>query len=393
MRLLRFVKLATLLIAAGMIILVAGFSVYLRFEQYRFRRQAEQLLSDVRELDLKKASAADARVVVQKWGFKEWGQGPGKPCTEDDCIYRFQLLPKARRGNAGADPFVSGPMARALECLGLRLAVLQAWVQIRGKAIQSISFTVWTVGRGCDGSSCTLMGEVSTKSEGGSWSAYDQPDAKLKQSLLHPSYLVGTFPAMFNADTGGSPSVVIWAEFSQDANSTDISRLMQFDLSCLTRLRSCRNRDLMPTVWAQSVEDARESPKSLACTPELSKHVAQLADVIAVVRPKTVELSPPPYNGRTPRLRGLEIVNLIKEPEYPPPLTGRDVLDADVDGPEMMTAADTGSPVRVGQEYVFLLQLRSNPNVGWIALYPCGILSFNNDNLQMAREAAANDTE
>jgi cell division protein FtsL len=305
MRLLRFVKWAALVVAVSAVIVVSCVSVYLRMEQYRFRRQAEQLLSDVRELELQKASAAQVKVVVKKWGFKEWGQGPSKPCTEDACIYRFQLVPKARQGDIGADPFVWGPMARALECLGLRLAVVQAWVQIRGKALQSISFTVWTVGRGCDGSGCTLMGEVSTKSEGGSWSAYDQPDAKLKQSLLHPTYLVGTFPALFNADTGGSPSVVIWAEFSQDASSADISRLMQFDLSCLTRLISCRNRDLMPTVWGQSVVDVRESPKGLACTPELSKEVAQIADVIAVVRPKTVELDPPPYNGRTPRLRDL----------------------------------------------------------------------------------------
>jgi len=137
------------------------------------------------------------------------------------------------------------------------------------------------------------MGHAGAKRRGSSWSAYDQPDVNLKHSLLHPNYLVGTFPELFNADTGGSPTVVIWAEFSPDANTGDVSRLMQFDLSCLTRLRSCKERDLMPTVWAQSAEDIRESPKSLTCTPELSKYVAQLADVV------TVSYSRPPKNSRT----------------------------------------------------------------------------------------------
>jgi hypothetical protein len=57
------------------------------------------------------------------------------------------------------------------------------------------------------------MGHVGTKRRGSSWSAYDQADINLKHSLLHPDYLVGTFPALFNVDTGGSPTVVIWGGF------------------------------------------------------------------------------------------------------------------------------------------------------------------------------------
>lgn len=85
----------------------------------------------------------------------------------------------------------------------------------------------------------------------------------------------------------------------------------------------------MPTVWAQSVEDIRESPKSLTCTPELSKRVAQLADVVAVVRPDTVDLNSPPYNGRPPRLRGLDIVDVIRKHEYLRGLPWLDVTSKD----------------------------------------------------------------
>ena len=165
----------------------------------------------------------------------------------------------------------------------------------------------------------------------------------------------------------------------------DVSRLMQFDLSCLTRLLSCRERDLMPAVWAQAVEDIRRSPRVLTCAPEVSKRVAQLADAIAVVRPKTVDLRPPLYNGRSPQIRDLEIINVMKKPEkYAPPLT-----TVEVKTPEMVTVVDTGSPLRAGQEYVFLLQVHKTPATGWIALYPCGILTLNDANLAMVREVAA----
>jgi len=370
MRLLRFVKRASLLIALTAFTFVAGLSVYLRIEQYKFRRQAERLLTEVRELELKKASAAQVKVVATRWGFKEWGEEPdqpGHPCTEDNCLYRFELV-HTRQGHR-ADPFLSALEAYPLEWLGLRLTVVHAWLQIRRKTLTSVSFSVWTMGRGCDGRGrleCTLMGYADTGVRRSGWSSHQQPDIKLRQSLLHPNYVVGAFPEWENADTGGSPTVIVWAELFPGANPSDVSRLMQFDLSCLTRLLSCRERDLMPAVWAQSVEDVRQSPKVLTCTPELAKRVARVADAIAVVRPRTVELSPSSSSRRSPQLRDLEIINVIKKPDkYAPQLT-----NVHVDKPEMMTTADAGSPLRAGQEYVFLVQVHNTPEIAWIALHP-----------------------
>ena len=383
MRLLSFVKRAVLAIALIAIVLVAGVSVYLRIEQYRFRSQVERLLSDVRDLELKKASAAEVRLIVKKWGFEEWGQRPGVSCSEADCIYRVQLVPRTAQGHIFADPFISGAGARALEWLGLRPTVVWAWLRIRGGALRSVSFSVWTLGRGCGEIRCTLVADAGTW-EGSDWSSRQRPEVKLRNSLLHPGYLVGTFPALLNADTGGSPSVVIWAELSPDANAADISRLMQFDLSCLTRLRSCKERDLMPTVWAQTVEDTRESPKSLTCTPELLRRVAQLADVIAIVRPKTIELSSPRYEGLPPQLPHAEIVSTIKKSRYSRLNEGL-AVNVGVYSPNVMTTADEGSPIQTDQQYLFLLQ----DNYSGIALYPCGILTVHDANLAMVREAAA----
>ena len=131
MRLLRLVKRAVLAVALLAVVSVAGVSVYLRVEQYWFRRQAEQLLSDVRELELKNESAEQVKVVLRKWGFDEWGRGPGQPCTEDECIYRLELVPEAAQGHILLDPFNPAFSGRPLAWLGLRLTVVHAWVGIR----------------------------------------------------------------------------------------------------------------------------------------------------------------------------------------------------------------------------------------------------------------------
>jgi hypothetical protein len=46
-----------------------------------------------------------------------------------------------------------------------------------------------------------------------------------------------------------------------------------------------------------------------------------------------------------------------------------------------------------GQEYVFLLQVHNTPNIGWIALYPCGALSFSDANLAWRPRRPTEQTE
>jgi hypothetical protein len=380
MRLLRFVKRAALVVSLSAVTLVAGVSVYFRIEQYRFRRQAEGLLSDVRDLELKKGDAEEVRRVVSKWGFEEWKR-PYKPFTDDDCIYRFQLVPEPAPAHEFPDPFtfMLGSTAHVFEWLGLRPTVVEAWMEVREKAVTSAGFTVYTLGRGCVRSDCMLEAYAAT-GWAGPFSEHDPADVTLKHSLLHPNYLVGTYPTTLGSY--GFTGVAVWAELLRDANAADVSRLMQFDLTCLTRLRSCRDREMMPTVWAQMVEDERDSPKRLTCTPEVSKRTAQLADVIVIVRPKTVELSSPRYHGGPPRLTDLETVSVIKKPKDPRQV-GR--LYVDIDSREMMITADTRSTIRAGEQYLFLMQLLDYGAIGPVALYPCGILTVNDDSLAMVR--------
>jgi hypothetical protein len=388
MTLLKVMKRGALIVGMGAGLFMACVSIHLRVEQYRFRRRAEELLGDLRGLELRKASAEEVRKVVKKWSFQEWGRGPssGERCTEDDCDYRLELYRKTDP-DVFSNPFAARAATLPMERLGARPTAVHAWVRMRAKQLASVSFSVWTTGRGCEArgrAECTLMGQTETNQRRSGWSSHQQPDVKLKQSLSHPGYLVGAFPELENIDTGGSPTVIVWAEFSPDANLKDISRLMRFDLSCLTRFVSCRERDLMPEVWAQSIDDARQSQNALKCSPEVSRRVADLADTIAVARPTTFDLKPPHHEGQGWQLHDLQIVDVLKKPDSHSP----ELTKVAVDKLEMTSTADTKTALRAGQEYLFLLQEHNTPLIGWMELYPCGVLSMSDANLAMAKEAA-----
>jgi hypothetical protein len=51
--------------------------------------------------------------------------------------------------------------------------------------------------------------------------------------------------------------IIVDVTFAPQANSSDVNRLMQFDLSCLNRWwHPCRTQaDVMPAAWQQFLQD------------------------------------------------------------------------------------------------------------------------------------------
>ena|GEM_PF-2387422 len=66
-----------------------------------------------------------------------------------------------------------------------------------------------------------------------------------RQLMIHPNYAIGR--------PGGCEDCVFgWAEFTPYTDPVDVHRLMQLNLSCLTRWRPCTTQiDIMPAAWAQ----------------------------------------------------------------------------------------------------------------------------------------------
>lgn len=103
--------------------------------------------------------------------------------------------------------------------------------------------------------------EYALVAETGTVSRFTNGDEQL---TLHPHYAIGR--------PGGCEICVMgWAKFTPYAEPSDAQRLMQLDLSCLTRWHPCVTQsDIMPAAWAQyvaerpRVENAERSPKCSA---------------------------------------------------------------------------------------------------------------------------------
>jgi hypothetical protein len=388
MRVLRRLGLILLAMSITLVAITAAVSLYFRIEQYWLRLRAEGLLQDMRGLELGKSSADDAKKVVARWGFAR-SSSPDQPCTADDCDYFFELTTPPHHFvdilSAGREEKV----ARRLMPLGRRPATVRAWIGVRQQTVRAKLFSVWISVEGKDALEI-LQGEAGTRWRGPDISDYASPGENLEGFLVHPGYLVGAHVGMSNLDFGTkTPVPMVWAEFLPGADPKDVSRLMRFHLGCLTEWRSCKQSDLMPAAWEQHIEDARFVTPN--CTQEISRRAARLADVIAVVRLTSANLEPPSHEGGPPELRGAQLVSLIQGPKQ---FSGGGLArGVEVESAGAAEKTDTGSPMRPGQQYIFLLENHNYGGVDASALYPCGVLTLNNANLGIVREAAKQDEE
>jgi hypothetical protein len=382
-RLPRIVRIVALV--AAFVVVVT--SLYIRVEQWRFRHRMEQLLEDVRSLELGKASAADARRVVQRWHFGEIMLN-GK-CNDSDCDYRLQ------RFNPIASIFIdhfgaSRAARRILILLGGRPVLVTSFIQVRDGRVwlKGYSLMMSALGPNDQG---FVMGSSDTA---GRWASggrtREHPAKLLAGSLRHEDYLVGTYTATINADYGARESgPAIWVEFSPYADAKTVNRLMRLNLSCITRVRSCGVGDLMPEVWNETERDEQRPAPSFTCTSDLVRRVARIADTIAVVRIDSPELESLASPNDALRMYHVSVIRLVRKPDY---LRKESAAWVELDDPKTATVADDGERLRAGEQYIFLLQDKTI-RVQVVALYPCGILTLNDANLEMVQETAAKSIE
>lgn len=382
-------KRTLLAVALGLVAITAATSVYFRVEQYRFRRRVEYLLADLRALEFGKSSDADVQHVAGRWGF---GKLPSEEeqNSKDSWDYSLDLVTNR---SSFFEFFGVGQEARAariLTLLGQRPAFVHARMGVQGKVLRSESFSVRMDVRDETGDEEILMGSATASRKFWLDSSHQSPTMVFANSLAHPGYLVGKRRVLANSDYRPGPwAGILWVEFSADAEAADVSRLMDFDLSCLTRLTSCRERDLMPAAWAEQVKDEQRPPVTPICTPELSRHAAYLADGAAVARVDAAGLQPPPAKGYAYRMPVFELKSLLRGPKRYADLRYWFNASVEVDRPEMVVTADTG--VRPGSEEKYILLLQGHVYGGHeaMALYPCGILTLNDSNLAMVRATAS----
>lgn len=244
------------------LILVAG-----QIEQRVFRRRAELLLSQVQSLELRKTSWHDAQVQLQQWSSN---RDFDNTCDAHECSLQITLDEFIFGHFVQRNPFVklddyfrwrlklsydTGPFERMEYALrqaylrvGGRPARVMAKVGMRDGTVWSKGFYLWIEAYGHPiGWSGNWRTEFTLIGSAYSVSRFERGFGELvdSQLMLHPYYSIGR-------PSGCTICVAGWAIFTPFAAPADVYRLMQMDLSCLTRWRHCLTQsDIMPVAWAQ----------------------------------------------------------------------------------------------------------------------------------------------
>jgi hypothetical protein len=227
--------------------------------QHIFRRRAEHLLAEIQSLELRTTPWHEAQSRFQHWGTNERYDDE---CNELQCsvkitltepVYNFiwtsllfvhldDYLRWRLKLSYDTGPFVRVEMAllRAYMLTGGRPAKVVATVGMRDGTVWSKGFQVsieayWHVDE-----FVALISNVESIPQFDS----SAPDHGDRQLTLHPSYVINR--------SRGCCDDMGYVRFTPEADPNDLRRLMQFDLSCLTRIRTCVSQsDLMPAAWAQ----------------------------------------------------------------------------------------------------------------------------------------------
>jgi len=229
------VCLAVLALAAG-----------IHADQYLLRRRAERLQSDIRSLDLRKSTYADARKVVDRWWDDARQQGP---CRADWCDVEITLADFAW---SHADFYVNAPTRRRIfGWLGARPATVDAHIRVRDDLVVGKTIGGYIEGPciGSDGQMfCTaIIGHVST-------------GRRRFIDARHPEFT-------FHKPSGCENCVGADVILSPYASAEDVRRLTDVNFGCITRWSPCENEeDILPTAWREARSEGAPPAHIASCS-------------------------------------------------------------------------------------------------------------------------------
>src|SRR5579862_410687 len=365
----------------------------LKLEAYALRHRSERLLADVKSLEIRKTTFAEARRVLQKWPELILVQG----CDENRCKFDISLydnaIPKKRRAWPTSDAAVSF-MDWAYKFFGRRVAEVQAQICIQRGVVWGKYFSVYLETPSAGWPYHALSGSVDTVSR-----SYDDLsraglDGLIVQTIIHPDYILEQRQANFNADT---PAALVEASTlgvheTQYADPAVVRHLENFDFSCVTRWFSCRNvAELMPTAWAEYQRDQTRvlaEANQLKCTPERVEAQAGNAQLAAIV-----EVSGNRTDSFDGQNHAVATVRLVEPLRGDPSWKINDERDFWV-SPWALADTSTGRSLALPQGKRFILLFFLNgpmPDHGeWP--YPCGVIPWSEENLALVQHGIAKDT-
>ena len=272
-----------------------------QIEQRLLRRRAELLLAEIQSLELRKTPWPEAQQQFQHWAANRKFDDA---CNEHKCFLQITLDEPVLGSVFGTNVFVhlddyfrwrfklsysTGPFVRMEQALfrayvrvGGRPAMVMANVGMRDGIVWSKGFSVLieTYVHGVPGLFGGAEVEYALMADTYSVPRFDYYRAHWAdpQLMLHPDYRIGR-------PSGCTVCVLGWAHFTPYADPADVHRLMQLDLSCLTRWHPCLTQsDIMPAAWKQylaenaRLDGLRSQP---ACSPSTIEMLGRDSNNIA----------------------------------------------------------------------------------------------------------------
>jgi hypothetical protein len=396
MRAFRILRRSLIALFAGLCVLLCLTLAAGQVGQYILRGRAERLLAEVQALELRKTPWSEAQRRFQHWGSRV---KLGDNCNEHECSLEITLAEPVFRYASRGTIFVflddylrwrlklsydRGPFVRMEHALfhtylhlGGRPAKVDASVGMRDGVVWSEGFsvTVYTFAHGVPDvweGEYALTASVNSRSRLGSYGSVDP------QTTLHQNYEIGR-------PGGCEVCVAGWVNFTPYTGPDEVRRLMQVDLSCLTRIHPCRTQsDIMPNAWAQYLAERQ-------LVERMWGHVTCSAQLIEILGRDTAnivsgEIASYTENGDGDRRRGRASVKLLAKLKG-----GGNWKDGDIHEVGIFRRVDQPI-IKTGSRLIFLFDDR-----GWADTMPydaagsCSPLSLSEANLNVVLKGISQD--
>jgi hypothetical protein len=250
-------------------ILLAG---AIHLDQYVLRRRGERLQADIRALELRKSTYADALRLEDRW-FDNTKEGVCRPSWCDLQIFLGNVVDRH------IEFFVNHPAIFAIyHHLGGRAAGAGAFIRVRDNILwgKGISLSIETFETEPDGRHVQyqLEGNIGTE------------DRLTWISHRHPDYVIGRPTGCLGCKDG-------WVEFTPFAGPQDVLRLTDLNFACITRWKQCTEQaDILPTAWKEVRAEVPEWTQNgwWRCTPAVIRVVSRQTHHVDLVQVIKLEL-------------------------------------------------------------------------------------------------------
>ncbi len=239
------ITLISLFVFVGMI------AIYVPVQQHILRWRAEQLLADIRDLQLGKSTWDDAQSIMNRWGA--WGQYEGV-CSEKLCSYQINLPDLSARFAASLPKSFIPRLFPLYRTLGGRCGFALARIEVVDGRIWGKDYTLLVdvpLVDSPDGSSYLLTASANT--------VWRTEDFHGEINAQHAEYRIG--------HPGGCEGcMAVYARFTPFTDSETVNDFFIFNLDCITRRNPCRDQmDIMPSVWKRVLaEEAKRDHNSVS---------------------------------------------------------------------------------------------------------------------------------